>query len=93
MRTKGHPSATINDLFPDSGKTIGTVEPTSIRFSSMLVARVDELAEERGVTRTACIERLLAYALDALGQVEDGATASEELQARRRRTGGKRGKR
>jgi Ribbon-helix-helix protein, copG family len=69
-------------VFPELQER-GTV-PTSIRFSSALLARVDELAEERGVTRTEAIERLLVHALESLGLVEKGARPVEELSQRRR---------
>jgi hypothetical protein len=72
----------LNQLFGD-GLAKGTI-PTSIRFSGMLLARVDELAEQQGVTRTEAIERLLVHALRSLGLVEKGASPLAELSDRRR---------
>jgi hypothetical protein len=72
----------LNVLFGD-GLAKGTI-PTSIRFSGMLLARIDEVAEQQGVTRTEAIERLLVYALKSLGLVAKGAQPLAELSDRRR---------
>lgn len=61
--------------------------PTSVRFSASLLKRIDALAEAKRITRTEAIEKLLAWALDELSP-EAGETL-DELQARRRRSGGR----
>jgi predicted DNA-binding protein len=57
--------------------------PTSLRFSASLLARIDAIAKDRGVTRTAAIERLIQHALADLEQ----ETALEAIHTRRRRVG------
>ena len=77
------PKSPLDELFPPDEAGPATM-PTSLRFTASLLARIDRLAEERGVTRTAVIEKLLAYALDELGE-----PTLEEMQARRRRKAGR----
>jgi hypothetical protein len=80
MAHRANTPETMADLFPSQER--GTT-PTSLRLSSRLLARLDVIAKERNVTRTAAVERLLAFALDQL----EGSESVEELQARRRRAG------
>jgi hypothetical protein len=75
-----HKPDTLEELFPSRER--GTT-PTSLRLSSAILARIDVIARERKVTRTAAVERLLAFALDEI----EGTESVEELQARRRRSG------
>jgi hypothetical protein len=74
----------LDELFPAAGRP-AAVTPTSMRFSAPLLARVDALARSRLVTRTEMLEKLVAWALDHLGQVEAGKRAVDEVQRRRGR--------
>ena len=82
------PKSPLDAIFPPAEAGPATM-PTSLRFSRALLARIDDLAQSRGVTRTEAIERLLNYVLDLTEPTIRIGTPRDEILARRRRRAGK----